>query len=145
MAAVRRLFRAPGATLVSVVSLALGMGIAAGLLAARRSIESPSLGVGHPATLFALSRSFAGSANDVPFFSMPEFEELRSASAGTPRLAAFYNGTAIVKVNQEVTRAAVALVSPDYFTVMGRCARCSLFASTHGARWRSAPWGWRAW
>ena len=128
----RTLRRSPGVTAIAVLSLALGIGANTAVFSVMNALILRPLPVSHPDQLIVVtdptsSGMLSGVENGSrTFLSYHEFEGLRDHNAVCAGLLAFSSEAftpPVTTAGPEPTRAAVALVSGNYFATLGLAAR----------------------
>jgi predicted permease len=125
--AIRGLRRAPGLVFTAVLSLALGIGANAAIFSLFDQLLVRPLPVPHPEQLVKLAKTGprwgSGNCGEVAeceaAFSYPMFRELERASSGMAGIAAHALITASVSVGERTVHGRGALVSGQYFPVLG--------------------------
>ena len=118
----RALRKSPVFTTVAVLSLALGIGANAAIFSLMDQALLRFLPVKDPQQLVLLdwSGAFSGSSRGLHTFSYPMYVDLRDGQPGVfSGLAARYQDVADVAAGGTAQRAAVELVSGNYFQVLG--------------------------
>jgi len=114
--ALRRLIKSPGFTMVSVLTLALGMGANSAIFSVANGILLKRLPYHEPDRLVAL---FHVEGKDRAPMSGPNFTDLRRMSRTLADAAAFTRSRAVLTGGGEPVRLAVAEVSANLFDVLG--------------------------
>lgn len=120
--AIRGLVRNPGFTLVTVVTLALGIGANSAIFSVVNTVLLKPLPYRDPSGLVKVWTRFTGIGlpNDQNWFSAPEFRDLSEQNRSFSAVSVLSSGTFNLGLNgsnpQSVTGAAV---SPAVFTILG--------------------------
>jgi predicted permease len=115
--AVRRLRRAPTFALAAVLTLALGLGAATTLFTAVRGVLLRPLPFPDPGQLVRVAEvNASGGQINV---ADPNFADLQRDARGIRAMAEFQSGRVTVLGGAEAVRAPWAVVSRDFFAVMG--------------------------
>ena len=120
--AIRGLVRNPGFTLVTVVTLALGIGANSAIFSVVNTVLLKPLPYGDPSGLVKVWTRFTGIGlpNDQNWFSAPEFRDLSEQNRSLSAVSVLSPGTFNLGLSgsnpQSVTGAAV---SPALFTILG--------------------------
>jgi len=138
--AIRGLVRNPGFTLVTVVTLALGIGANSAIFSVVNTVLLKPLPYGDPSGLVKVWTRFTGIGlpNDQNWFSAPEFRDLSEQNRSLSAVSVLSPGTFNLGLSgsnpQSVTGAAV---SPALFTILGinpRLGRTFLAEETEQGR-----------
>jgi putative ABC transport system permease protein len=113
--AVRRLRMAPGFTVFTLVSLALGIGVSTAIYSAVRTLLWTPLGIVEPAR--AVSWTEAGRFT--PSMSWPDFVDIRAQQAGFTSVAAARRLYAAAAFGDTVETVFGESVSGNYFVTLG--------------------------
>src|SRR5260221_6359432 len=117
--ALRRLWMAPGFTLFSVASLALGIGVPTATYSAVRTFFGMPLGVPHQEELVGVTDGQIVS----PAMAWPDFVDLRARQSSFMTLAALRPITVALAASETAEPVFGGGVSGDYFSVMGALPR----------------------
>ena len=116
----RVLARHRGFTATSILVLALGIGINAGIFTLINSLLlRPRVSSGAPGTIVGLHSLERGAAGSSRAFSYPNFEDLRAARGPFTHLAAHNLTMAGITEGETTRRAMVDIVSANYFETLG--------------------------
>ena len=116
----RVLGRHRGFTATSILVLALGIGINAGIFTLINSLLlRPRLSTGAPGTIVGLHSLERGASGSSRAFSYPNFEDLRAARGPFTHLAAHNLSMAGVTEGETTRRAMVDIVTANYFDTLG--------------------------
>jgi predicted permease len=116
--ALRQIRRAPLFAVVAGASLAIGVGVNAGLFSAVDALLlRPVPGVGHPEQVVEVGRSNQGHGFDT--FAYPDFLDLRAQVGAFASAAAYALDIFAYSDGGEGTRVPGIEVTPEYFGVMG--------------------------
>lgn len=116
---VRTLLSTPGATLMAVLTLALGIGANTAIFSLYNALALRPLPVPHPEQLVALSTTIADSANGEQPFTAPMFSELNRRQKAFSDLFAWNGGSmSNFQAGGRHFTAAYASVSGDYYRAM---------------------------
>src|SRR5215472_10417072 len=120
--ALRMLGRNPGFAVVSVLTIALGIGINTTLFSIYNSVALKPLPISDPGRVLRLKRWFEnGSAGDIQYyFSYPEYTHLRDHNAVFESTVACSVTTGVLSGSSETFQ--VQLVSSNYFAALGVAA-----------------------
>ncbi|HSL69851.1 MAG TPA: ABC transporter permease, partial [Longimicrobiales bacterium] len=117
--AVRALRNSPGFTAVVVITLALGMGANTAIFSVVRGVLLKPLPHRDGDRLVYLRQSADGPGGASLSFSVPEVRDLRNSAPSLAGLAEYSSWTAIHQSREGAERINVALVTGNYFQVMG--------------------------
>jgi putative ABC transport system permease protein len=113
----RTLGRSPGFTAIALLTLALGIGGSTAIFSVVNGVLLQPLPYPHPQRIVRVFEVTA-RGNHISF-SDPDFEDLRDQAGGIAGLAEFAGGLEPVGGDVQPTLARVAIVSRDFFDVMG--------------------------
>jgi predicted permease len=119
--AARTLVRAPGFTLVVVLTLGLGIGANTAIFSLMDQVLLRALPVTRPEELVHLDGPgvFSGSTEDLQSFSYPMYADLQNRNQVFDGLVAQYSTAATLTVRNQAERISVDLVSGNLFGVLG--------------------------
>src|SRR2546422_10677379 len=119
--AIRGLGRNPGFTLVTVVTLALGIGANSAIFSVVNTVLLKPLPYRNPAGLVKVWTHFTGIGlpNDQNWFSSPEFRDLRERNRSLADAAVISPGRYSLGVSGNPQSVNGATVSPSLFTLLG--------------------------
>jgi predicted permease len=112
--AVRSLIKHPGFTVVAVITLALGVGANSTMFSVINATLMRSLPASHPEKLIYV---FNGTAGTV--FSYPDYSELRDQNKSLDGLIAWGGVAASLNSNDKTDLVTGAIVTGNYFQVLG--------------------------
>lgn len=118
--ATRTLAKAPGFTLVVVLSLALGIGANTAIFSVLNALTLRSLPVARPHEVFAVRQQDRSAVSQR--VSYPMFQRLREATPATAELAAMSRVSrlyGVINGGEQPETIAVQLVSGEYFSLLG--------------------------
>jgi len=115
--AFRVLTKAPGATVLSVVSIALGIGLTAGVFSLADAWFFRPLAVREPAGLFALNS--LGDVGRPIMYGWPDFLDASRALSGEAEFVAYQRRGLIRAAGDETETVLASPVSPTYFSMLG--------------------------
>ncbi len=118
----RLLLKSPGFTIVAVLSLALGVGANTAIFSIVNAVLLRSLPFSHPDRLVKIVANNKGvGAQDIGF-SVPELDDLRTRAGVFEQVAAMATGDANLTGAERPQRHQIAIVSPNYFSMLGASA-----------------------
>jgi len=127
--AVRGLLRTPGFTLVTILTLALGIGANTAIFSIVNGVILRPLGYPKPEQLVYLTTRFPNMGFDQFWVSPPEFFEFRELNQSFASVGAFTTGEVNLMAGDRPRRARSALVTDDLLTTLGvQAAQGRLFA-----------------
>src|SRR4051794_1313795 len=116
--AARSMKKQPGFALAALLTLMLGIGGTTAMVSLINAMLLRPLPVHQPdALVFLYARPVKGPGES--YFSHPDYEELRKASAGAAELSAFGLQPFSIGVGEAATTTVGAFASANYFTVLG--------------------------
>jgi len=115
--ALRSLRRSSGVTLVAVITLALGLGVALGLAAYVTAMLAPRVDAPHPERIVRLDADARVSYSQP--FSYPELREIRRLSRTVPEIAANAVFGAVVERGEDIRFGWAQTVTGNYFEFFG--------------------------
>ncbi len=116
--ALRTLRRQPSFAAVTIVTLALGLGVNVAVFAVLRAALLASLPVPHPEQLVSIV-TWTAAGGDHTDFSYPLYVDAREGAAPIADVAAYTAGTAGIAVADRRERVIVEFATSNYFTVLG--------------------------
>jgi predicted permease len=127
--AVRNLLRAPGFALVTVLTLALGIGANTAMFSVVNGVILRPLRYPHPEQLMFLTTRFPNMGFDQFWVSPPEFFEFREINQSFADVGAFTTGEVNLMAGERPWRVRSASVTDDLLRALGvRAAEGRLFA-----------------
>jgi len=117
--AVRILFRAPGFALVTILTLALGIGANTAIFSVVNAVILRPLGYPHPDRLICISSQFPQLGFDQFWVSPPEFLEFQERTRAFSVVGAFSTGQANLTAPDRPRRVNTVLASADLFRALG--------------------------
>src|SRR4051812_26495338 len=120
--AFRTLARAPGFTLAVVLTLGLGIGANTAIFSVVRGVLLKPLPNKDGDRLVYLRQSIKGPGGEDINFSVPEINDLRTGAKSLGAIAEYSSIIYTLDKGQDAVRMNVALVSGNYFKVMGLSA-----------------------
>ena len=115
---VRTLWKSPGFTLVAVVVLALGIGANTTIFSVVNALLlRPPAGIRDPARMVLLGRTTGGDGFDS--FTYPDYVDYRDQNTVFAGVAAYFDTPLHLSTNGDALRLPGALVSGNYFEVLG--------------------------
>src|SRR5689334_1525542 len=117
--AVRNLARTPGFALVTIVTLALGIGANTAIFSVVNAVILRPLGYPHPEQLIYISSQFPQLGFDQFWVSPPEFFELQERARAFSSIGAYAVGQVNLSASDRPRRVQVAQVSADLFRTLG--------------------------
>jgi hypothetical protein len=115
----RQLRRSPGFAAVSILTLALGIGVNTVIFSLVNTVLLRPLPVKDPDQLMSLSFQQPGGAF-MPLFSYPDYRDIRErAGAAFSDILAYRIGLDALNVNGQADRIMVHYVTGNYFTLLG--------------------------
>jgi hypothetical protein len=119
--AARRLTRAPGFALVTVLVLALGIGANTALVGALRAalLQPPPYPSPERLVVVDLLMGLPGDVPDTLPCSWPKFEAAREEMEGLEQVAGYMAFSATLSGVGDPARVGLELVTPSYFTLLG--------------------------
>ncbi|MFN2398634.1 MAG: ABC transporter permease [Gemmatimonadaceae bacterium] len=115
--AIRSLRRSPTFTIVSILSLAVGIGANVAVFSLVNALLIRPLPVREPERLVRIGR--VTRDNSFGSVSFPEYRDLRDGTTAFSELIAHYPNTAILTAGDEPRTAWLELVTPNYFSALG--------------------------
>ncbi len=116
--AVRALRHSPGFTLVTVLTLALGIGANTAIFSVVRGVLLKPLPNKQGDRLIYLRHSFDGPGGNNVLFSVPEIRDLRAGAKAFGGIAE-YSPISLTMLGDEAVRIDLGLVTGNFFEVMG--------------------------
>ena len=116
---VRNLLRAPGFTLVAILTLALGIGANTAIFAIVNGVLLKPLAYPEPERLVLVTSQFPDMGFDQFWISPPEFLELQERSRSFRVLGAYTTGEGNLGTRERPRRVRAARVSADFFDALG--------------------------
>jgi putative ABC transport system permease protein len=113
----RMLSKNPGFTVVAVLTLALGVGATTAIFSVIYGVLLQPLPYPHPEQIVQLWE--VNAQRDRMNFADPNFADIRSGSHSLQGMAEYGNRLESVSGGKEPTRTRIAVVSSDFFAVMG--------------------------
>jgi predicted permease len=123
--ALRTLRRQPTFAAVTIVTLAVGLGVNVAVFAVLRAALLASLSVPHPGQLVSIV-TWTGAGGDHTDFSYPLYVDARDGAAPIADVAAYTAGTAGIAAADHRERVSVEFTTANYFTVLGVPMRLGL-------------------
>jgi predicted permease len=116
-AAFRLLAKSPGATALSVLSIALGIGLTTGIFSIADAMLLRPIAIDRPGELFRLN----SRADDGYFFqySWPDYLDMTKAGKDLVTLAAFQQRGSMLAGPEQMQMVLTNPVTPDFFSVLG--------------------------
>ncbi len=119
----RLLLKSPGFTMVAVLSLALGVGANTAIFSIVNAVLLRSLPFSHPDRLVKIVANNRGvGAQDIGF-SVPELDDLRLRAGVFEQVSAINTGDTNLTGAERPQRHQLAVVSPNYFSMLGTSAQ----------------------
>ena len=113
----RVLLKSPGFTAVAVATLALGIGMTTAIFSVVYGVLLRPLGYEHPEQIVQLHEV---NAKGHPMeFADPNFDDVRAQAHSLQGAAEFASGVEAVSGGSEPTRTMVAVISRDFFPILG--------------------------
>src|SRR5262245_36153167 len=116
--AFRSLRRQPGFTLITVLTLALGIGANTAVFSVVNGVVLRPLGYPEPERLAFVTSQFPGLGFDQFWVSLPEFVEFRDRNKAFESIGAYNVGAVNLNANPP-TRPVSAVVTPELFPTLG--------------------------
>src|SRR5262249_22028040 len=113
------LLRSPGFTIVTVLTLALGIGANTAIFSVVNAVILRPLGYPHPDQLVYISTQFPQLGFDQFWVSPPEFFELRERTQSFSSVGAFASGQATLTTADRPRRVVSMQASADLFRTLG--------------------------
>jgi predicted permease len=127
--AIRHLVRSPGFALVTILTLALGIGANTAIFSVVNAVILRPLGYPHPEQLMFLTSRFPAMGFNQFWVSPPEFFEFRELNQSFAAVGAFVTGEANLTAGDRPTRVRSAQVTDDLLKALGvQPAQGRLFA-----------------
>ncbi len=117
--AARQLLKAPGFTLIAVLTLALAIGVNSAIFALVRSVVLRDVVPLRPHEVVNIFTARQNASHDYRPFSYDEFRALRETHAVFADVAAIEFGVAGIGRDHEMRRSFVFLTSENFFSLMG--------------------------
>jgi predicted permease len=117
--AVRNLLRAPGFAIITIVTLALGIGANTAIFSVVNAVVLRPLGYPQPDRLMYISSQFPAMGFDQFWISPPEFFEFRERTRAFSAVGAFSTGAANLTAPDRPRQVQSAAVSADLFKALG--------------------------
>jgi macrolide transport system ATP-binding/permease protein len=141
--AVRLLWKTRGATALSILSIALGIGLTTGIFSVEDAFLLRPLAIDRPELVFsAMSRADDGRSM---LYGWPDYQDMRQSSAALGELAAYTRRVAMLTRGEEREMLFATPASSNYFSLLrvrAAVGRASLDESNGRP---SAVLGYRAW
>jgi len=115
--ALRMLRRQPGFAAVTIVTLALGIGVNVAVFAVMRAAILASMPVPHPEQLVSIVE-WTAAGGDHTDFSYPLYVDARDAAASMADVAAYTSGSVGIAVRDQRERLIAEFVTSNYFTML---------------------------
>jgi putative ABC transport system permease protein len=115
--ALRVLRRQAGATLLAVLSMALGIGLTTGMFSVADAVYVRPLAIRDPAGLYVLSSYYDDMP--MPIYGWPEYETMARAAGDRATFIALQRRGSTLTLNGEEYGALTHSVTPNYFQVLG--------------------------
>ena len=116
--AFRLLAKSPGATALSVLSMALGIGLTAGIFSVVDAALLRPIAVDRPADLFAVT-SLADDGQFFDSYGWPDYQDMARAGDDLATLVAFQERGTMLGLAEENMFVRISPVTPSYFPVLG--------------------------
>jgi len=116
--AVRLLVKAPGFTVVAVLTLALGIGVNTTVFSVINGMLLRPIPVPHPEQIIVLAAQQEGS-QDFQSFSYPDYQDIRSQADTFSDILAFRVSLVGVSVDGKGEHCVISRVTGNYFTTAG--------------------------
>ncbi|HEY3929147.1 MAG TPA: ABC transporter permease [Candidatus Koribacter sp.] len=117
--AFRHLRKSPGFSLVAVLTLALGIGANAAVLAVVQSVLLAPLPYRNADRVVALNTHFMREARTIPRMTGPDLVDIRSQAGGIEKLAYYYGGEIGVQLPDHAAFTNVQIVTAGFPDVLG--------------------------
>ena len=117
--ATRNLVKSPGFALVTILTLALGIGANAAMFSVVNGVVLRPLGYPHPEQLVRIVSQFPTMGFDTFWVSPPEFFELKERSRSFQAVGAYTVGAANISGADRPRRVVSVGTSPDLFDALG--------------------------
>jgi len=117
--AARNLLRTPGFALVTILTLALGIGANTAIFSVVNAVILRPLGYPHPERLVYISSQFPSMGFDQFWVSPPEFFELQERARTFSSIGAYAVGQVNLSASDRPRRVQVAQASTDLFKALG--------------------------
>src|SRR5215831_1572651 len=117
--AARNLLRSPGFALVTILTLALGIGANTAIFSVVNAVILRPLGYPHPEQLVYISSQFPALGFDQFWVSAPEFLELQERTRAFAIVGAFSSGQANLTAPDRPRRVNAGQATADLFKVLG--------------------------
>lgn len=116
---VRMLTKKPGFTLIAIVTLALGIGANAAIFTVINAVAFKPLPYPNEARLVVIREHRTDDASDSKGVSFPNFTDWKSRNSSFESMAIVSTDTATVRGESESLRVEGAIVSADFFKILG--------------------------
>ena len=115
--ALRVLRKSPGATALSVISIALGIGLTTGMFSVGDAMLLRPLAVSHPEELRAVA-SIGDDGNQF-LYGWPDYLDVAEAGKGQAEFAAYQRRGLMLASGDESESVLASPVTPNYFSLLG--------------------------
>jgi predicted permease len=115
--ALRLLAKNPGATVLSVASMALGIGLTAGIFAVGAAVIMRNLPIDKPEEMWSVSSR--GDAGGFMLYGWPDYLDMAKAMEGRAEMVATQRRGVMVGNGDDAQMVIIQPASPNYFHVLG--------------------------
>ncbi len=117
--ALRSFSKAPGFTALALLTFAIGIGVNASVFGfVNALLLKPAPVVRDPGSLVSV---FTSDFSSGPYgaSSYPDYLSMKAGAPALPRLAAFSEGSAVMRIDEQVERIRTTAVSGEFFDLLG--------------------------
>lgn len=115
--AVRILAKGPAVTALSVVSIALGIGLTAGMFSVGDAMLLRPLPIHEPRRL--LQASSTGDDRQIFYYGWPDFLDIQAAAGDVADFAAYQRRGSMLRVGEDVVQTFTNPITPNFFSLAG--------------------------
>jgi predicted permease len=142
--AFRHLAKSPGATALSVLSIALGIGLTTSIFSVADAMLLRPLAVERPRELLQVN-SVADDGQFFSYYGWPDYQDMTNAAGNLVTLVAYTRRSAMLASPDESLMVLTHSVTPNYFSVLGVRAQMGM-ATVNDIEGRpAAVLGYRLW
>jgi predicted permease len=120
--ALRLLVKSPGATLLSILSITLGIGLTTGMFSVVDAMFLRPLPISRPGEIYVVA-SRADDGQDLSYYGWPDYQDMSQAGQGMVTLVAYQRRGSMLSGAEGELPVLTHAVTPNYFSVLGVNAR----------------------